>query len=156
MYIWLRLGAEKKLMAARKLGVAENIKVEIDRPTGKKYVEVHGDVFFPTTEIPYISSDLIERVTFKDVIWRGLKTEGIYRHRGAELVVKTGPRHNPTPSEPGEIQEIAVSAPNLESLREIYTLVRQGKLAPEENWEFVIPSAPSTTSGAGDEKTVVQ
>ena len=150
MFIWLKDGAGEKLADLKKQGLLGDVKVETNRDTGKKYVPIYGDVFDPAAAVPIIPTDLIERVTLQDRIHRGLRTEGVYRHDGAELVLKTDISFNSGPfdEEDREYQNVNVSAPSVKLLKEIYTLVRQGKLAPEENWEAPILTTPSATKPA--------
>jgi len=150
MYIWLKDGAEERL----------RVCVETDRSTGKKYIPCHGDPFVFPEYLHNIPADLIERVTFKERIYRGLRTDGIYRHEGAELVATTEVRVHPE-METGRIQReewqgIMASAPTIATLKTIYTLFRQGKLQPAENWEAKQPSAePKAPTSPESEKLPV-
>ncbi len=139
MYIcWLKDGVEERLAALKEQGLLGDVIVNTCRNSRRKYVNVYEDVFDPAAEIPNIPEELIERVTLKDNIYRGFCVEGVYRHEGATLLV----RNKSEAYRDGmgdyavreELQRISVSAPNVEKLKVIYTLVRQRKLAPEENW----------------------
>ena len=151
MYIWLKNGAEEQLAALKEQGLLGDVRAETHRNSGKKYVTVYEDVFDPTSDVN-IPEELIEKVTLKNRIHRGFRVEGIYRHEGATLMVRTESRvHSEMMAnsiECEEWQEISVAAPNVEKLKTIYTLVRQSKLAPEENWDdvrFSPPPAPAET-----------
>lgn len=156
MYIWLKVGAEEQLATLKEQGLLGDVRVETNRNTGKKYISVYGDVFDPTEDVPSVPINLIEKVTLRDCIYRGLRTEGIYRHEGAEMVVKTRVRvHSEMMAdtiEREESQEVSISAPSVDVLKMIYTLVRQGKLAPQENWEERTPITPSATAPAVETK----
>ena len=151
MYIWLKNGVEEQLAALKEQGLLGDVRVETHRNSGKKYVTVYEDVFDPASDVSF-PEELVEKVTLKDRIHRGFRIEGIYRHEGATLMVKTESRvHSEMMAdriEREEWQEISVVAPNVEKLKAIYTLVRQSKLAPEENWDdarFSPPPAPAKT-----------
>ncbi|MDP2860186.1 MAG: hypothetical protein Q8N98_00565 [bacterium] len=137
-------------------GLLGDVKADTSRNAGRKYISIYGDVFDPTTDVPNIPDELIEKVTYKDRIYRGFRTEGVYRHEGAEMVVKTEVKvHSEMMAdtiEREEYQEINVSAPSIEALKAIYTLVRQGKLAPEENWEQDVLDVPRATTPAETEE----
>ena len=135
LYIWLK-NAEEQLGAL-------NGFIKDSRIAGKKYVLVNEDICDPTAEIPDIPVNLIEKVTLREIIFTGLRTEGVYRLNGAEMVIRTTPLNG---EYNGYCQSIHASAPSVESLKKIYTLVRQGKLDPGENWEEntpIITTAPA-------------
>lgn len=151
MYIWLKNGAEEQLATLKEHGLLGDIKVETHRNSGKKYIMIYEDAIDPTADIN-IPDKFIRKVTLKDKIYRGFCIEGIYRHKGATLMVRTESRvHSEmmaTNIEREEWQEISITAPNVKKLKIIYTLVRQKKLAPEEKWDdinFSPPSAPAET-----------
>ncbi len=151
MYIWLKKGVEEQLATLKEQGLLGDVRVETHRDSGKKYVTVYEDVLDPVSDVNF-PEELIERVTLKDEIHRGFRVEGIYRHEGATLMVKTRSKvHSEMMADHIEREEwqiISVAAPNMEKLKTIYTLVRQSKLAPEENWDdarFSPPPAPAET-----------
>ena len=154
MYIWLKDGVrrEERLAALKEQGLLGDVRVETHRNSGKKYIATYEDAFDPTADVPNIPDELIEKVTLKDRIYRGLRTEGVYRHEGAVLLVKSRVEvHSEMMAdkiEREEWQDISVSAPNAAVLKAIYTLVRQGKLAPEENWEQDVLDVPRVTTPA--------
>jgi len=133
MYIWLR----------EEVDIPKGINPEIHQASGKKYVSIKCDLMDVTITLPTIPDSSIERVTAKDVIeqYRGFRQEGIYRYKGAVLVVKTK-SNGQAGMDRQEWQEVNVSAPTVVILREIYTLVRQGKLSPDENWEVPASQLP--------------
>lgn len=152
MYIWLKDDAEAELDKLKEQGLLENTHVQTKRGTGKKYITIHDDPMDPTSDDVSFLAPLTEKVTFKSTIHRGFRTDGIYRHEGATLLVRTQIRvhselmcHN---IEREVSQEISILAPSVEKLKAIYTLVRQGKLAPEENWG---DDALATSIPAADE-----
>jgi hypothetical protein len=71
----------------------------------------------------------IEQVTFKGVICRGLRPDGVYSHSGCWLTAITKIANRT------EIQMLSISGPTVNMVNETYTLFRQGVLDPEENWE---------------------
>jgi hypothetical protein len=154
MHIWLKTGAEEQLASLKEQGLLGDVRVETHRNSGKKYIVIE-DAIDPASNVN-VPEGLIERVTLKEIIYRGLRAEGIYRHRDATLRVKTGRSVDPGTVEDRiqreEWQEISVAAPNVEQLKTIYTLVRQKRLPPEENWDdswnSLLSPAPATTDAA--------
>lgn len=133
MFFWLKQGAEQKLEDLREKGLVGDLKVETDDISGKKYVRVYEELDDPTSELPKCLSELTERVTAKERILRGLRTEGVYRHNGAILIATTG-RY--TDKYVREVwQWVNISGPSVEAVRAIYSLFRQGKLKPAEDYE---------------------
>lgn len=138
MFFWLKEGAESKLDA-------KELSIKTHR-TGTKYVDVYGGIDEPIVGVPSIPKELIERITLKDSIHRGFRTEGVYRHNGATLVVKGSSYWSGL--DKIECQDITAGASTISALVAIYTLVRQGKLSPEENWGERTPTnTPLTESG---------
>ena len=92
----------------------------------------YHDIRFPDSEPPLeIPQDLIECVTLKDSeVLGALRRQGVYRRAEGRLVVET---HKYTKG--GFFQEMEASGPTIPSVLELYSLVRQGKLWPEEDWE---------------------
>lgn len=150
LYFWFRsdVEAERELASLKEKGRVGDLRVDTDRETGQQYLAVYEDAFDPTATFPNIPSSIVARVTLKDRIYCGFRTEGIYRHEGAELMVKTHVQvHSEMMAdriEREEWQEVTVSGPNVTAVRNIYTLVRQGNLLPEEDWE----AEPSVVSAA--------
>ncbi len=146
LYFWLKAADEDvdlKIVSLQEQGLLGNVRVEADWQTGKKYISFHGDFPNPVSEIPNFPVELIEKVTFKDRIYCGFRTEGIYRHDGATLMMRTEVAIHSEIGHAAERefwQDISVSAPNVVALAAIYSLVRQGMLAPEENWEQPAPA----------------
>ena len=139
MYIWLKDGAEEELDALREKGRLGEIRVSEHSSSGRKHLAIYEDPFDPTADIPDIPEDLIDRVTLQTRIYRGFRTEGLYHDEDAVLMVKSHVRvHSELMAdkvEREEWQDINISAPNVAALVAIYTKVRQGQLAPDENWE---------------------
>lgn len=147
MYIWLKKGAEKRLEELQQKGfLGKELKPETHRGTGRKYLRVYEELDPLPDAIP--EEELVECVTTKERIHRNFRPEGVYRHEGAELTVKTEVRiHSETSAtniEREEYQEFLISGPSVKAVRTIFTLVRQGKLAPEENWEVGSLRVPVT------------
>lgn len=159
MYIWLNDGAEEEIEALKEEGRLGDVRVDTAHSSGKKYLSVYGNIFSPTVGVLDVPEELIERVTFQDRIYRGLRTEGVYHHEDATLLVKTEVRvHSEMMAdriEREEWQDISVSAPNMEKLRAIYTLVRQGKLSPDENWGDDAPPTPPSDAQEGESETAI-
>jgi len=139
-YIWLKEGALKtieKLKSKEKIG---NLRVEKDKESSKSYISIWEDVFSPVTELPNVPEELIEKVTVKEHrICRGLRKEGIYHHEGTTLMVTTKRTvHSEMMAESVEVEErqyIDVSAPTIAKLKTVFSMLRQGKLTPDEDWE---------------------
>lgn len=87
MYIWLKKGIEEQLELLKEKGVlGKKLQVKTERDTGKNYLEV----YFELDPLPdVIPEEIVERVTMVDYIYnsRAFRPEGIYRHKGAELVI---------------------------------------------------------------------
>ena len=148
MYLWLKPGAEKQLPNLKEQGVVGDLRVEIDSTSGNKYISTHFQVDDPTYEVAKALGNLIEKVTAKICIFRGLRAEGVYRHQDATLVANTSTRRTPDSLQEEAWQWLNVSGPSMEAVKSIHSLFRQGKLTPAENWEENIPlahAAPSAT-----------
>ncbi|MDP2930693.1 MAG: hypothetical protein Q8N56_03770 [bacterium] len=161
LYFWFKKGAEEGIKALRQQGLlGEKLEVKTDGDSGRKYISVYEDPSNPASEIPSIPEELIEKVTIKDYhIYQGFRTEGIYRHEGAVLMLKIHIEIERDFKGGGmerlEWQDVSISAPSVETLKAIYTMVRQGKLKPEEDWEHYSPKEiGSGVSLSPDEKTV--
>jgi hypothetical protein len=156
LHFYFKAGSEKKLEKLFPQGegltfaLSTQLKVEKQLSTGQLFAKIYEDPFDPTATIPSIPDDLLERVTVRGVSIdniRCFRIEGIYEFKGAILrcsqykrVVDSGM------SSYDQVlmgQFVDVTAPNLETLREIYNLFRQGKLLPKEDWEVpqVAPEA---------------
>ncbi len=96
--------------------------------SGLRCLEIQGDVSDPTLEIPTIPEKFIAKVTSRERILRNFCREGIYEYEGVTLMVRNDFSHG------HHVQEIRMHGPSLKSLKAIYTLVRQDKLTPTENW----------------------
>lgn len=125
--LWLKQDAEKQLEQ-----IAKDVNVEIDYISGKKYIwGSYGESIelFEVCELGIANEirDLIEKITVKDIISRGLREDGIYRYKDAILTAYT--------YSDGRNQKIYISGPNIEAVKDIYLLFRAGKISPEEKWE---------------------
>ena len=152
MYLWLKEDGAEGLEALKEKGLLGwDFRPETHRGTGKKFLGVYEDLD-PILEV--VPEEIVGRVTMKEQIYRNFRSEGVYRHEGAELTVKTDLRihseSTATNIEREEYQEISVSGPSVRAAKTIFTLVRQGKLLPEENWEVepyrVSTPEPATSS----------
>ena len=152
MYLWLKQGAEEQLQAFKEQGLVGDLRVETDHISGKKYILTYTEVSDPTSEIAEALGDLTERVTAKDRIVSGLRAEGVYRHNGATLTVKTG-MHSYEGYSREVWQRVNISGPSVETVKAIYSLFRQGKLTPEENWGKGIPLTPPFVTDPAEEDT---
>lgn len=153
MYIWLNEKAKKQLKKREKewaLGKKEfeflgEIRVETHENSGKKYIDARCDnPIDPTFVFPNIPRELIEKITLKGRIDVSFRAEGIYRHDDAVLLLET---HSWVERSDDDLvsttwQDVSVSAPSIEKLKTIYSLVRQGKLQPEDDW-VARPENPS-------------
>lgn len=146
MYLWLKQGAEKQLQVLKEQELVGDLRMEIDRTSGKKYIKTYIELGDPTSEIAEVLSELVERVTVKERIFRGFRVEGVYRHNGATLTVRTETRSLEYLQEVW--QWVNISSPSVEAAKAIYSLLRQGKLTPDENWEEHIPLTQPATKPA--------
>jgi hypothetical protein len=115
----------------------------------QNYIDTGLDFLDPATPDPSDDlADIIEEVTVEKYrIDCGFRTDGVYNHRGAVLVVQTHeqvygtPSENPTQIERMIWQEISIRAMSVQALRSIYSKFRQGSLQPTEDWEANAKSA---------------
>lgn len=138
-YIWLKENVLKEIEKLKKKEKMGDLKVEKDKESGKSYIAIWEDIFSPVTEFPNVPEELIERVTVKEhKIYKGLRKEGIYYHEGTTLMVTTIINvYSEMMAESVEVEEyqyINVSAPTIEKLKVAFSMLRQGKLTPDENW----------------------
>lgn len=125
------------------------IRVETHKGTDEKYIISYVVPCDPTNKFPTIPAQYYDRVTFWQEIHTNFRAEGVYRHKGAEMLLTNKTKYPAIRStvgknEPEILQEIKILARTLEDMVEIYSLVRQGKLLPAENWEQpAVASAPS-------------
>jgi hypothetical protein len=140
MFMWLKPGAEKRVKELMANHVLGDFKIYTQDNTGKKYITVYGNILSPTTEIPNIPDELIDTVTLKEEFEndRGFCAEGLYQlGEEAELLVTDS--HQTISSGYGDEilnrQDIEARAKTVTAMKEIYSLVRQHKLSPAQNWE---------------------
>ena len=115
------------------------IKVEFDKNTGKFYLDTGEMVITPMPEIP---ADYVALVTLLGEIRTSsaYRRQGVYRHEGAEAIIETkqrvrdGGRLN-DPSVLEEWQEIRVSGPSIETVKNIYHRIRNREEEPEDPWD---------------------
>jgi len=139
MYLWLKDRMEERLEELKKQGRIGNLSLHVDNLSGKKYVFDTVHVGDPTSTIPEALNELVEQVTVRETIHTGFRYDGIYRVDDAVL----------TASHTGDSQELRISGPSVESVNTIYSLFRQDKLQPEENWgnaQVIEPAAARETS----------
>jgi hypothetical protein len=147
MKIWLTSKATSQETQQPDTQPAEKRKlyggnIETSNESGGKYVTLYLDPINPAVDMPRFTRGHVKMIAFSDKYHEGFRAEGIYTHKGARAVVKTTVRvetpylgnvHDTTSIE--RYQEISISAKSIKTLREIYTLIRQGdKLEPQEKW----------------------
>ena len=152
MYLWLKQGAEEQLQFFKEQGLVGDLRVITDDSSGKKYINTYTEVGNPINEIVECLGDLTEKVTSQNRIYRGFRAEGVYRHNGATLMAKTSGNFHDHLQE--SWQWVNISGPSIEAVETIYSLFRQGKLAPEENWENDATIAPPVSAPAVEIKEV--
>ena len=103
------------------------VRVKYCDYSGRWFVDYNEDLSLP----PDIPVEAIEKYTLIDRIGRGLRSDGVYSYGSAKLVAKTLD---------GTRQDISISGYSAADVSNAYTLFRQGKLQPTEDWE-VKPSA---------------
>jgi hypothetical protein len=88
----------------------------------------------PLVPLPPIPIPYIAKVTYRGVLSQNstFRPEGVYRRGKAMMSLKN--YINPHTNPPLGYQKMEAEARGMKSLRDIYTLVRQGKLQPIENW----------------------
>ena len=119
-----------------------------DTRTGRTYVDFFGNPLDPTNEVPEVPEELVDFVTYRDVIYVGFRTEGLYaKHEGTLLVRTQRDVHDPIRGSEGvegveggapvvhQWQELLVRAPSVEVAIELYKEVRTGSLNPVSDWE---------------------
>lgn len=143
MYLWLKDGAEEKLEALKEKKLVGNLRAETDATSGKKYVCTDTEISDPTSEIATCLCELAKKVTIRERIFRGLRTEGIYHYNGVTLIVKTQRSFGRGSPDSNELcQDLSISGPTVERVRVAYSLFRQGKLQPTEAWGEPAPITP--------------
>ena len=102
-------------------------------PSYTKEGSRYFDISFPDRDpMPEIPESLIKCVTMhQGEVYGLLRRQGVYEYGGSRLVVKT---HKHT-KDGSFFQSMEGSGPTTVSMMEIYSLVRQGKLWPKEDWE---------------------
>lgn len=117
--------------------------VETSKESGGKYISLYLDPIDPNVDMPRFEHKHIKAVTFSDKYHEGFRPEGMYRHKGGRAMVRTKVDvHNPYCGNQQDTtsieryQVISISAKSIKTVREIYTLIRQGKgkLEPTEHW----------------------
>jgi len=137
--IWLSAAGVDSLDAPQE-GRADILKVgdanlRVDTENGCKYVTLNGDPNDPSTAIPAIERKFIRKVTYVEKYYRGFRTDGLYRHKGATARVETREHHHSFEDVTIEShQNISISAGSIRTLKEIYSKVRAGELKPESDW----------------------
>ncbi len=145
MCLWFKDGSDAWLDDREEDG-HPRLRTEVDH-RGNLFMKFPEEPCDPTAPDLNIFNPIIAGVTYRGVISQGLRHDGIYRLDGAVLMVH---------STSSGFQDIRVKAQSLEKLRTIYTLVRQGKLKPEEDWskshwEGSLTPTPTTSGEATDE-----
>jgi len=77
-------------------------------------------------------------VTLTDYIYKGLRIEGLYKHGETEIAVDMASQDNGRTVS----QIIKISGKTIKGVKEAYSLIRQGKLYPVENWEKKLDELP--------------
>lgn len=115
------------------------VKVEFDNKTGKFHLDIRDMVITP---LPNIPQDCIALVTLMGEIRTSsaYRRQGVYRHKGAEAIVETKQRVRggdglDGPSVVEEWQEIRVSGPSIETVKNIDRRIRNREEEPEEPWD---------------------
>ena len=146
MYIWLTEKAKKQFKkrdvdwacGKKEFEFLGDVRVETHENSGKKYIDVRCDNPMDLTFIfPDIPQELIEKITLKGRIEVNFRTAGIYHQDDALLLLESRSFIERSSEDLILVtwQDVSASAPTIEKLKNIYSLVRQGKLQPEENWE---------------------
>jgi hypothetical protein len=140
--IWLKASATRSLVKIDKQKYGKDVysldevEVETEDSSGKKYISVNADPLDPAASLPTVARKNIKRVSYTEKHFEGFRTDGIYHHKGAKARVETiedsegygETRFN------RRYQNISISAGSIKTLREIYTKVRSGELSPTEDW----------------------
>jgi len=151
MRIWLKEGVDPQAEELGRWGV----HVKTHR-TGRNYIEFDYELYDPTAELPIIPDEYVDRVTVHESIHRGFRTDGIYRHEGAELVARrrAGPFSMSSGATP--YQYICIGGPTVGAVMTIYSMFRLGTLLPEEDWEAEQYPAPTQIESAQVDRLVEQ
>ena len=111
-------------------------RISLSSDKGGKCYTIHHPHSEPSLDIP---KELIECVTLIDSeVYTSSLRPGVYKRDGNRFVVDT---HKGT-RDGSYFQSIEGSGPTIGSIMENYSLLRQGKLWPEEDWEApqIVPS----------------
>ena len=131
---WLRTPLSLEEKVAGRADLLKDTRTRVDYENGKPYTPMDGDVMGPAPALPAIPTDLVKLITYIGKIQNGLRTDGIYRHKGAEARLTTVRQGVGNGDLTANVQTIAISAHSVRSLREIYSKIRSGELKPEEKW----------------------
>jgi hypothetical protein len=145
MHIWFKDGAEKIIDDLTSQGVLQKkLNIYEHSLTGKKCIILEVEDINQADVLPFlpaIPEDIIDFVTIEETLEaERYLPQGVYRHDGAELVAKNDVSIYPSFFGKGENivthgQKVSIVSPTIRKAFVIYTLFRQGKLSPEENWE---------------------
>ena len=91
---------------------------------------VKGDPFDPTNEEIVLPPEFVDTVTLKDVIYAGMRRDGVYLLNGGTLRASTSYDHEHNRA----FQYVDGSGPSLEIVQKIYAQFRQGDLEPDKDW----------------------
>ena len=139
IYIWLKGTLEEArqklaVLANEVVGLPPEPRVEEDRDTGQPYLSPAGELLDPITTFPVLPDDLVDRVTYRTAIYRGIRTDGLYESENAQLVAVTDGRFEKD-SGHGAMQQISILAPSVGAAEDIFRKFRCGDLSPKEDWE---------------------
>lgn len=143
MFIWLKPGTE----------VPEGLKLVDDHRTGAKFFDA-GSLGYQADLIP---QELVRKVTLKEVLHTGFRTEGVYRDGDVKITVQS--RVTGMSFEREKYQDVFAVGPSAEAMLLAYSKFRSGKLEPTENWEVKQskaepPIAPATEAPAEPEPSL--
>ncbi len=121
--------------------------MNVDDLSGKEYVDFNEwNIDDLDIGISQVLDDLLEKVTYNGHIHRDvqIRTKGVYRHQEAILTVTDSFLRDGSDAPETYFKVIG---PSLKSIQVIYTLFRQGKLTPNENWEVITDRSGTHDSG---------
>lgn len=138
--IWLKVEATELFQIS--VGGRRTLRsVPVESEDDRAYINA-GNIINPTTVLPSVDPELIERWTCRDEYRTGFRTDGLYELEAAKGHVEMLGYGE------SRFQRVSITAPTADALRELYLKIRTGTLAPYSDWgdTQVAPAEDEATS----------
>lgn len=147
MEVWLKseYSTPAKVRQLKQKGmIPKGYKVNVEPKGGRALVILPMNPFDPLG-VPDIPQEIVEKFSLHEMILTRKRRDGVYEMDSTVLLALT------EVVDEHLVQDITISAPSLESLRQIYKLFREGKLWPTSDWEADdVSDIPSVESSVTD------